>query len=162
MKEGYWIAKDAAYVSTPGLLAPWPKRAFHGEDGVYADSFNFYQSSHRIDVGKSFGILLRRWGLFWKPVQYHINDVLPILSAAMRLHNFCIENDGPRIWRTGSSFQEMQMETDISDRCWESASALRIASQGSQGTRRDLETSDLRTIPTRSLKEAGITRTACT
>ena len=56
----------------------------------------------------------------------------------------------------------MQMETHAFNGWTESASALRIASQGSQGTRRDLETGDLRTILTRSLREAGITRPART
>ena len=160
MKEGYWIDGDAAYVYIPGLLTPWSKSALTSENGVYADSFNFYHSSHRIHVEQAFGMLVQRWGLFWKPVKYHINDVLTILSAAMRLHNFCIENDGQRSWMTGSSLLERQMETEAFTRWWAIASSLRTATTNSQGTRRDLENSDLRTILTNDLRHRGITRPA--
>ena len=64
MKERYLIAGDSAYVSTPGLLTPWPKSALRGEDEVYADRFNFYQSSHRVHVEQAFGIFVQRWDLF--------------------------------------------------------------------------------------------------
>ena len=56
----------------------------------------------------------------------------------------------------------MQMETDALNTQWESASQLRMASQGSQGTRLDLETRELRTILTRRLKETVMTKPACT
>ena len=50
LKDGFWIAGDAPYVSINGLLTPWSKGALSGEDGTYADSFNFYHSSNRIHV----------------------------------------------------------------------------------------------------------------
>ena len=50
MSTGFWLAGDAAYISLTGLLTPWSKSALSGENGVFADIFNFYHSSHRIHV----------------------------------------------------------------------------------------------------------------
>ena len=53
----------------PGLLTPWPKHQLAGDDGIFADSFNFYHSIHRIHVEQAFGVFVKRWGIFWKPLQ---------------------------------------------------------------------------------------------
>ncbi len=53
MADGFWLAGDAAYTYTNSILTPWSKSALRGEDGVFADSFNFYQSSHRMHVEQS-------------------------------------------------------------------------------------------------------------
>ena len=50
--------------------------------------------------------------MFWKPVQYLINDVLNIVSAAMRLHNFCIENDGISIMNQLRTLFDNEMEQE--------------------------------------------------
>ena len=64
MKPGYWMAEDAAYVPVNGLLTPWPRSELAKKDVIYADSFNFYHSSHRIYVEQAFGVLLQRWVFF--------------------------------------------------------------------------------------------------
>ena len=160
MKSGFWIAGDAAYVSIAGLLTPWPKSALVGESGVFADSFNFYHSSHRIHVEQAFGVFVQRSGLFWKPVQYHINDVLSIVSAAMRLHNFCIDNDGISSMNQQRTLFENEMEQEAFRSWWRSASSLRSEASFNQGSRRDLEGNNLRLFLTNNLQERGITRPA--
>ena len=64
LKDGFWIAGHAAYVSINGLLTPWSKGALSGEDGIYADSFKFYHLSNHIHVEQAFGVFIRRWRLF--------------------------------------------------------------------------------------------------
>ncbi len=93
---GYWIAADPAYVCSHGLLTLWSKSKLTGERGLFCDSFNFYHSSHRMHAEQAFGISIRRWGLFWRPLEFALVDTPRILSAAMRLHNFAIEEDGHR------------------------------------------------------------------
>lgn len=61
MSSNFWLAGDAAYSCTNALITPWPKSYLSGENGVYADASNFYQSSHRIHVEQAFGILVMRW-----------------------------------------------------------------------------------------------------
>lgn len=41
-------------------------------------------------VEQSFVILFEQWWVFWKPVEFHIKDVLTIVSAAMWLQNLVI------------------------------------------------------------------------
>lgn len=158
LKAGYWIAGDAAYVSIPGLLTPWSKSELSGENGIYADSFNFYHSSHRIHVEQAFGVLVQRWGILWKPLQYHINESLTIVSSAMRLHNFCVEHDG-RL-EVEQQIVDKEMSTEAYRTWWKSATSLRTAIAVNQGTRRDLESNELRESLTSNLKSRGITRPA--
>ena len=161
MAPGYWIAGDAAYVPIPGLLTPWSKYHLARDGGIFADSFNFYHSSHRIHVEQAFGVLVQRWGLLWKPLQYHISEVLPIISAAMRLHNFCIEQDGESYLRRSTSFiRTGDGAGSISRMVDRIAEDLRSTTDSNQGTRRDVEASDLRQALTESLKERSIMRPA--
>lgn len=66
----YWIAGDEAYVCTEQLITPFP--ATRSKVDSAADRFKFYLSSHRIHIEQAFGILLSRWGLLWKPLQFSL------------------------------------------------------------------------------------------
>jgi len=158
--SGYWLAGDAAYVSLRGLLTPWSKSRLSGEDGIYADGFNFYHSSHRMHVEQAFGVLVKRWGLLWKPLQYHITEVLPILSAAMRVHNFCIENDGAAYLKQNLNLFEEESQQEAFKEWWRIGVDVRPGGSASRGARRDREENDLRQLLTQSLKDRGITRPA--
>ena len=125
MKSGVWIPGDAAYVRVAGLLTPWPKTALVGESGIFAGSFNFYHSSHRIHVEQAFGVFVRRWGLFWISVQYHINDILNNVSAAMRLHKFCIDSDAILSLNQQRALFDNEMEQEAFRSWWRSVSSLR-------------------------------------
>jgi Plant transposon protein len=46
-------------------------------------------------VEQSFGMLVARFGVLLKPLKFNINQVAQIVSACMRLHNFCIDNGAP-------------------------------------------------------------------
>ena len=160
MTEVFWIAGDAAYVYGSGLLTPWSKSVLAGDDGMYADSFNFYHSSHRIRVEQAFGVFLQRWGLFWRPIQYRIREVGVIISAAMRLHNFCIDNDGDI--NGLEDFQKFEKDSarNAFTQWWRNASDIRITESVNRRSRRDLHGSDLRFVFTDGLKKRGITRPA--
>ena len=62
MSPEYWAAGEAPYVPMLGLLTPCSKYHIAGEDGIYADSLNFYHSSHHMHLEEAFGVLARRWG----------------------------------------------------------------------------------------------------
>ncbi len=50
-------------------MTPWPESALrNAENGIYRDAFNFYQSSLHIYLEQAFGMLVRRWGIFWRPL----------------------------------------------------------------------------------------------
>ena len=39
----------------------------------------------------AFGMLVRRWGVFWRPLEVAFDRRAPLVGAAMRLHNYCID-----------------------------------------------------------------------
>lgn len=59
--------------------------------------FQFFHSSHRMVVEQAFGILVRRRVILWRPLSYVLVDTIPIVSAAMRLRNFDIDEDGKEL-----------------------------------------------------------------
>lgn len=71
---GYWVAADPDYVRENGLLTLWKKAALRGEHGVYCDSVNFWQSSHRMHVEQALGVLVNRWGILWRPLKFSVPD----------------------------------------------------------------------------------------
>jgi hypothetical protein len=83
----FFFVGDAAYPCSHHMLTPVPGRA--SSIGRWADSYNFHQSQLRINVECAFGILIRRWGILWKPLECKFSRVPAVISACMRLHNFC-------------------------------------------------------------------------
>jgi len=59
--------------------------------GETFDDYNFYQSSARMTVECAFGMLIRKWGLLWRPLEMKFSRRVPSISACMHLHNFCID-----------------------------------------------------------------------
>lgn len=160
LKTGYWIAADAAYMCSQGVIVPWSKSALQcDEKGLFRDSFNFFHSSLRIHVEQAFGILVRRWGILWRPISFSIADSLPIVSVCMRLHNFVIENDG-HSFSYLSSFEE-SLATEAAKVWIQNTRILYDRFQPrSQGRRSDLLTSTMRDLMTDELQIKGITRPA--
>lgn len=66
IEEGYCIVGDEAYAASEVMAVPWPGG---GRGDRWKDSFNFYQSSCRIHIEQAFGMLVWRWGVFWRPLR---------------------------------------------------------------------------------------------
>jgi hypothetical protein len=80
---GLFINGDSAFNLGPGMMVPTNKEA--------TTDFDFEQSSNRICIECAFGILVRRWGILWRPLEMKPKRRAPIIGACMRLHNFCID-----------------------------------------------------------------------
>lgn len=92
LTDPLWLAGDARYECTGGVLTPWSSAVLHHRNmGLYRDSFDFYHSSLRIHVAQSFAILLSRWGILWRPIRMRIQVEARILAWCMRFHNYDIE-----------------------------------------------------------------------
>ena len=83
----FMFAGDAAYSGNRRVLTPyggtWTK-------GTPEDTFNFIHSSHRVTVERCFGVLVRRWGILWRPLTFSTLKNLRILEVLCRLHNICM------------------------------------------------------------------------
>ena len=84
MPEGFFLNGDAAFALSLSMIVP-------STGDTSLDDFDFYQSSNRMAIECAFGILVRRWGLLWRPLSMHFSRRAPLILALMRLHNFCID-----------------------------------------------------------------------
>lgn len=157
---GFLIATDTAYLCENGVLTPLSTLMYLDEnDGVYRDALNFYHISHRIHVEQAFEIFFQHWGLFKKLIECHIDRILPIVSAAMRLHNFANDQrENIRCSASNNLTDERRSRAAISA-WWQSATASGAEGiEFNRGHRIDIETSYLRAALTQKLNERGITR----
>ena len=83
----YYIICDEALSSTEEALTP-----FGGTQiGTWKDSFNYHLSSMRQCIERAFGILTRRWGIFWRPLTCAYEKWPLIVQVCAKLHNLCID-----------------------------------------------------------------------
>lgn len=93
LHSSWWVAGDAAYTFSDGLITPWTLSALlDPEECIYRDYFNYYHSSACMAVKQAFGILVSRLEILWLPMRYELVDYLPIISVLMRLYNFAIDH----------------------------------------------------------------------
>lgn len=83
----YHIVADAAYPCSDRVLCPFPGRRLE----VYEDSFNYHQSQVRMAIERSFGILVARWGILWRPLRTSLQQSVQIIRACMLLHTYCVD-----------------------------------------------------------------------
>lgn len=87
--DGFYLVGDAAYKGFRHLLVP-----FDGQDlPKWHDSFNFHLSQIRIQIECAFGMLYNRWGIFWRGLRMTPENATKVIEAAIRVHNFVIDND---------------------------------------------------------------------
>ena len=55
-------------------------------------AFNNMLSSQRITIERAFGMLVRRWGILWKPLEYDMEKVTLIIQVCAKLHNRCVDS----------------------------------------------------------------------
>jgi hypothetical protein len=78
----FFINGDNAFNLEEWMMVPC-------NDGVHAD-FDFFQSSNRVVIERAFGILIRRWGILWRPLEVQFRRRAPLIKCCMLLHNYCI------------------------------------------------------------------------
>lgn len=84
LPKGFFLNGDAAFALSPWMIVP-------STGDASLDDFDFYQSSNRMAIECAFGILVRRWGVLWRPLSMEFSRRAPLILALMRLHNFCID-----------------------------------------------------------------------
>jgi DDE superfamily endonuclease len=90
---GYWVAGDAAYVCSESVLVPFFTVQLQREDeGVWRDSFNFFQSKLRLHVEQKFGMFVDRFDILWRPLEFYLSRTSRIVSVCALLHNYIADN----------------------------------------------------------------------
>ncbi|CAM9724020.1 unnamed protein product, partial [Hapterophycus canaliculatus] len=82
----YYLLGDAAYPSSSKVLVPFPGSLM--PDQPFKDAYNYFQSSGRMPIEQAFGIMVRQWGILWRPLSVPLKNTTRVLNAVVRLHNF--------------------------------------------------------------------------
>jgi hypothetical protein len=88
----FWLALDEAYGNLHSrLVTPWPGQGLiHRRP--YKDSFNYILSGgYRNVVERAYGVMVARFGIFWRPISFDLRIVPFVVYALCRLHNFLID-----------------------------------------------------------------------
>ena len=76
----FFLNADAAFSHGKSMVCPI------GECG-----FDYVQSGSRIAIEQTFGLIIRRWGILWRPLEVLFERRVDIIGACIRLHNFVID-----------------------------------------------------------------------
>jgi DDE superfamily endonuclease len=83
----YYFICDEAVPANEFVLSPFGGRNIR----TWRDSFNYHLSSMRQSIERAFGLLTRRWGIFWRPLQCGYGRWHLIARVCAKLHNICID-----------------------------------------------------------------------
>jgi len=81
------VVLDEGYPCSDQEMSPWKGRALSAEK----DAFNYYLSLQRQCIERAFGILVQRWGIFWRPLRVGFISRGLVIRVACKLHNICID-----------------------------------------------------------------------
>lgn len=143
----YYVIGDEAYRATAQFLVPWSGRRLDSA----RDSFNYHLSLMRQVIERSFGMVLKRWGLFQRPLLVGMEKWALCVGVAFKLHNYCIERN-----------VAMPGETDDERLTAEAITAASVAAavehSSTAGRRTDLDDCPRRVQLTSALEEMGFLR----
>ena len=80
VNHGLYIVGDSAYAIRSFLLVPFDNARPSSDE----DSFNYHHSTCRIWVECAFGEIDMRWGIFWRPLQFSLQNNLQVIDAGLR------------------------------------------------------------------------------
>jgi hypothetical protein len=86
LAHGFYIIGDTAYHGIQQILTP-----FIGNQTADESVFSFCHSSLRMCMECSFGILVARWGILWKPLRMPLNQAPRVVEVCVCLHNVMID-----------------------------------------------------------------------
>ena len=86
-EKGYFLVGDSAYPLMGHLMVPYSDAKSLSPE----DAFNFWHSNSRIQIECTFGEVVMRWGILWRKLLFDIQDVGKVVTAAMLLHNFLVD-----------------------------------------------------------------------
>jgi hypothetical protein len=90
LAEWAHVVLDEAYKCRDQELSPWKGKNLPQEK----DTFNYYLSLHRQCVERSFGLLVGKWGIFWRPLRFSPEVNGRVITVCCKLHNLCLESEG--------------------------------------------------------------------
>ena len=90
-----WLAGDDAYKGPAASMHGSMLVPYTGHQDVMHDAFSFFQSRCRINIECTFGELVARWGILWRPMKCSLEHNTEIVQCICRLHNLCLDQREP-------------------------------------------------------------------
>ena len=109
LPPGFYVLGDNAYICTDRMLTFYSGR---NKFEMSKDAYNFHLSQLRIRIEQTFGLLVNKWRIFKAPLEVALEKVPMVIHAAMRLHNFCIDN---RDWEIPARQKPADIATYVED-----------------------------------------------
>ena len=108
LKHSFFIVGDSAYNIESFLLVPYARPGPRSME----DCYNYYHSNCRIRIKCAFGEMVMRWGIFWRTLQFDIEQVGDVISSAGLLHNFIVDERCEEDVMFISSFSRLNVQTE--------------------------------------------------
>lgn len=83
----FHVVMDEAYPCREQELCPWSGKNL----SVEKDAFNYLLSRQRQVIERAFGLLVGRWGVFWRPLKVSMHLVPLLVRVCCKLHNICVD-----------------------------------------------------------------------
>jgi hypothetical protein len=148
LPQDYHVVLDEGYVCSQQEMTPYKGRNLTREQDV----FNYYLSRNRQVIERAFGILIQRWGVFWRPLRVSMIHRDLVIRVACKLHNICVEDFGECIVHTVQRDTVPQFMRDCDHQVgdiryprWLRVPIFDTTRNYGQGHRSDLERCDHRT-----------------
>jgi len=87
LDDRFFFIGDEAFSNTQQFLTPYPGRGI----GIWKDAFNFWLSHSRQAIERAFGMLVQRWGIFWRKLRFAYERWPLVINVCCKLHNFCLD-----------------------------------------------------------------------
>jgi hypothetical protein len=106
----YFFIGDEGFTCEDQFVTPWSGTGI----GIAKDAFNYHLSVRRQVIERAFGILTKRWGIFWRPLNCGFHNWSLIAMTCAKLHNICVDaNDTTILPQHRDNFQEGARFTNI-------------------------------------------------
>jgi DDE superfamily endonuclease len=107
---GYCVIGDTAYTGSERLVP-----LYDGADKLKPkyDNLNFFGSQLRIKIEMAFGMMTRKWGLYWRPLLIGLGKIKYVVEVIAHLHNYCINE---RILQGGDTPINPILEANVTGR----------------------------------------------
>jgi len=148
IRDGQCIAANETYARARYWVSRGPARERVTFGGTLT---TFMLSSLRIHIEQAFGMLVWRWGVFWRPIRVPFAKRPSLMRACFRLHNFCRDHA-----TDGTNFVAPFGDDRIGGNVFFSHNDA--VSTDQRGGRRDRERSAFRVKMTGRVEELGLLR----
>ena len=108
IENGLCFLGNSACALRPFLITPYE----NAKHGCFEDDSNYHLFTNRIFIECAFGEVDSRWGIFWSPLRFKLQQNLKVIDAAMQLHNFIICHE-MEVGNRGIDFKCIDFDDDV-------------------------------------------------